>query len=64
MKSDRQKMIDQTENRCVQPSCRRLHSGGKDELHARLIREARRSDRGAARYSVNDLRAQRGLPTI
>ena len=36
----------------------------KDELDARLIREARQSDRGKARYSVNDLRAKRGLPPI
>jgi hypothetical protein len=36
----------------------------EDELDARLIREARRSDRSKVRYSVNELREQRGLAAI
>jgi hypothetical protein len=32
----------------------------EDELDARLIREARQSDRGKARYSVNELHARPG----
>ncbi len=36
----------------------------EDALDARLIREARQSDRGKARFSVNALRAQRGLAVI
>jgi hypothetical protein len=38
--------------------------GSEDELDARLIREARRSDRSKVRYSVNELREQRGLAAI
>ena len=36
----------------------------EDALDARLIREARRADRGKARFTVNELRAQRGLAAI
>jgi hypothetical protein len=36
----------------------------EDALDARLIREAREADKGKARYSVNELRAQRGLAPI
>jgi hypothetical protein len=36
----------------------------EDALDARMIREAREADKGKARYTVNDLRAQRGLSAI
>ncbi len=36
----------------------------EDALDARLIREARQADRGKPRFSVNELRAQRGLASI
>jgi hypothetical protein len=36
----------------------------EDALDARLIREARQADRGRARFTVNELRAQRGLAVI
>ena len=36
----------------------------EDALDVRLIREARAADKGKARYSVNSLRAQRGLAAI
>lgn len=36
----------------------------KDALDARLIREARDADRGKARFTLNELRAQRGLAAI
>ena len=36
----------------------------EDALDARLIREARQADRGKARFTVNELRAQRGLAVI
>jgi len=36
----------------------------EDALDARMIREARGADKGKARYTVNELRAQRGLAAI
>ena len=36
----------------------------EDAVDIRLIREAREADKGRARYSVNELRAQRGLSGI
>lgn len=36
----------------------------EDALDMRLIRQARQSDRGKERFSVNELRAQRGLAAI
>jgi hypothetical protein len=36
----------------------------EDALDARMIREAREADKGKARYTVNELRAQRGLAAI
>lgn len=36
----------------------------EDALDLRMIREAREADKGKARYSVNDLRARRGLAAI
>jgi hypothetical protein len=36
----------------------------EDAADARLIREAREADKGRARFTVNELRAQRGLATI
>lgn len=36
----------------------------EDALDARLIREARKADRGKARFTINELRAQRGLALI
>ena len=36
----------------------------EDALDLRMIREAREADKGKARYSVNDLRAQRGFAPI
>lgn len=36
----------------------------EDALDAGLIREARQADRGKPRFSVNELRAQRGLEAI
>jgi len=38
--------------------------GSADAIDARLIREARQSGRGKLRFSVNELRARRGLPAI
>lgn len=35
-----------------------------DVLDARLIRQARRADRGKRHFSINELRAQRGLSAI
>ena len=43
-----------TKSRCV----------SEDALDARLICEARQADRGKARFSLNELRAQRGLRAI
>ena len=39
----------------------RIH---EDALDLRLIREAREADKGKARYTVNELRAQRRLAAI
>lgn len=36
----------------------------EDALDARLIREARQADRGKARYTINELRTERGLASI
>lgn len=36
----------------------------EDALDARMIREARDADKGKARRTVNELRAQRGLAAI
>lgn len=36
----------------------------EDALDLRLIREAREADKGKARYTVNEMRAQRGLAAI
>ena len=36
----------------------------EDALDARMIREAREADKGKARYTVNQLRTQRGLAAI
>jgi mRNA-degrading endonuclease RelE of RelBE toxin-antitoxin system len=36
----------------------------EDALDAHLIREARQADRGKARFTVNELRVQRGLAVI
>lgn len=36
----------------------------EDAGDARLIREAREVDKGKARFTVNELRAQRGLAAI
>jgi len=36
----------------------------EDALDLRMIREAREADKGKARYTVNQLRAQRGLAAI
>lgn len=36
----------------------------EDALDARMIREARAADKGKARYTINELRAQRGLAAI
>jgi hypothetical protein len=36
----------------------------EDALDARMIREAREADKGRARYTVNELRTQRGLAAI
>jgi hypothetical protein len=36
----------------------------EDALDLRMIREAREADEGKARYSVNELRARRGLAAI
>lgn len=39
-------------------------SVNEDAVDARLIREAREADKGKARLTVNELRAQRGLAAI
>jgi hypothetical protein len=64
-------MIDSAVDRHVGPDPdpdpdpeRERHRVSEDELDARLIREARRSDRSKVRYSVNELREQRGLAAI
>jgi hypothetical protein len=36
----------------------------EDALDLRMIREAREADKSKARYTVNELRAQRGLTAI
>jgi len=36
----------------------------EDAVDARLIREAREADKGKARFTVNELRARRGLAII
>ena len=36
----------------------------EDDLDAHMLREAREADKGKARYTVNELRAQRGLAEI
>jgi hypothetical protein len=36
----------------------------EDAMDARMIREAREADKGKRRFSVNELRAQRGLAPI
>ena len=58
-------MIESAADRHLKPYPEReRHRVSEDKLDARLIREARRSDRGKARHSVNELRAQRGLLAI
>ena len=47
------------------PICQRNFSRiNKDAFDARRIREARGADKGKARYTINELRAQRGLAAI
>jgi len=36
----------------------------EDAVDARLIREAREADKGKTRFTVNELRARRGLAAI
>jgi hypothetical protein len=36
----------------------------EDASDARLLREAREADKGKVRYTINELRAQRGLAAI
>jgi hypothetical protein len=52
-------------SRYVRPSSSRDSTRVReDALDLRMIREARETDKGKARYSVNELRAQRGLAAI
>lgn len=58
-------MIESAADRPVRPYPEReRHRVSEDELDARLIRNARQSDRGKARSTVNELRARRGLAAI
>jgi hypothetical protein len=43
---------------------RELSRVREDALDLRMIREAREADKGRVRYTVNELRAQRGLKAI
>jgi hypothetical protein len=61
----RKSPVKKKASRYVRPSVSAdLNRIREDALDLRMIREAREADKGKTRYSVHQLRAQRGLAAI